>query len=276
MGSERSEENIATVVGSRELLPTRLGDALRNEITEAIVEGRLKPGDALPSEAQIAASNGVSKQVVREAVRELASLGLVHIQQGKATRVRALSAAPLERFFEFAIRGSETGLSEAIELRRILEPSLARLAALWRTESDVEALKLIFGRLESAIGNVPRWIEADLDFHEAVATAAANRLARFQITGLRPIIREVMVSFNSRERRGRADWRATAERHARVLQAIEARDGDAARAAMTRHFEAAEQAIAELFPRTAEGRGGTPGARRGPRGVLPIREGGKG
>ncbi|WP_089173516.1 FadR/GntR family transcriptional regulator [Bosea sp. AS-1] len=229
-----------------DVVPMRLGDAVIQRITQAIHEGRLKPGDSLPSEARIAASFGVSKPIAREAIRQLAAMGVVHIQQGKPTRVQALDAAPLDRFYRFAVRGRANGLTEAVELRRILEPPIAAHSAERRTVEDVEKLDLILARMEDSLGNVPRWIEADLDFHEAVAASSGNRLLDFQIRGLRPVIREVMEIFNSREARGPEDWRRTFERHVRVVEAIRAGDPAAAEAAMNKHFEAAEAAIAEL------------------------------
>ena len=69
--------------GAADVVPMRLGEAVIERITQAIHDGRLKPGDALPSEAQIAASFGVSKPIAREAIRQLAAMGVVHIQQGK-------------------------------------------------------------------------------------------------------------------------------------------------------------------------------------------------
>ncbi|MGN6096822.1 MAG: FCD domain-containing protein, partial [Bosea sp. (in: a-proteobacteria)] len=78
------------------------------------------------------------------------------------------------------------------------------------------------------------------------AAASGNRLLDFQIRGLRPVIREVMEIFNSREARGPDDWQRTFERHVRVVAAIKASDPAAASAAMNKHFEAAEAAIADL------------------------------
>lgn len=229
-----------------DVVPMRLGDAVIQRITQAIHEGRLKPGDSLPSESRIAASFGVSKPIAREAIRQLAAMGVVHIQQGKPTRVQALDAAPLDRFYRFAVRGRANGLTEAVELRRILEPPIAAHSAERRSAEDIEKLDLILARMEDALGNVPRWIEADLDFHEAVAASSGNRLLDFQIRGLRPVIREVMEIFNSREARGPEDWQQTFARHVRVVAAIRSGDSAAAFAAMNKHFEAAEAAIAEL------------------------------
>lgn len=232
--------------GGADVVPTRLGDALIARITDAIHDGRLKPGDALPSEARLAASFGVSKPIAREAIRQLAAMGVVNIQQGKVTRVQALDAAPLDRFFRFAVRGRKTGLTEAVELRRILEPPIAAHSAERRSPADVERLEFILARMEASLGDVPRWIEADLDFHEAVAASSGNRLLDFQIRGLRPVIREVMEIFNSRGARSAADWNRTFQRHVRVVDAIRVGDAQAATSAMNKHFEAAEAAIAEL------------------------------
>lgn len=238
---------IDALLGAEDVAPVRLGEAVIEKLTRAILDGRLKPGDALPSEGRIAASFGVSKQVAREAIRELAAMGVVHIQQGKVTRVRDLDAEPLGRFFRFAVRGSATGLSEAVELRRILEPPTARLAAPARSPAEIADLAAILRRMEQSLGDVPSWIEADLDFHEAIGAMSGNRLLRFQIRALRPIISEIMEIFNSRGNRGPADWRETYDRHVRIFKAIETKDADAAFTAMSQHFEAADAAVKELF-----------------------------
>lgn len=230
-------------------VPSRLGDAVVEKISRAIMEGHLKPGDPLPAESRIAAAFGVSKAVAREAVRDLAARGMVLVQQGKVSRVRAPDAEPLDRFFRFAVRGSANGLSEAIELRRVLEPAAARLAAMRRSADDIAALRAILADMNEALADVPAWIEADIRFHEAIASATGNRLLAFQLRGLRPVNREVMERFNSRDHRGPAEWRETLRRHVIVIDAIEAGDADRAEAAMRAHFAAADAAIRELFPR---------------------------
>ncbi len=256
------EEAEHDVLAGVDLAPSRLGDAVTERFTRAILEGRLKPGDPLPSEGRIAAAFGVSKQVAREAIRELAAMGVVHIQQGKATRVRRPNADPLGRFFRFAAGGTAAGLAEAVELRRTLEPPIARFAALRRTGEELAGLERHYARLEAALADVPAWIEADLDFHEELAVMSGNRFLRLQMQGLRPVIRQVMELFNSRQPRSRTDWRATLRRHERVVAAVAAADGEAAHAAMIGHFEAAEAAIAELFPR-GEAEAGTPAQKQG-------------
>jgi GntR family transcriptional regulator, transcriptional repressor for pyruvate dehydrogenase complex len=229
-------------------IPTRLRDAVLDTLTEAILDGRLKAGDALPSEGRLASSFGISKQVAREAIRELAAMGVVHIQQGKPTRVRAVHAEPLGRFFRFAVRESRDGMREAVELRRVLEPPTAALAAQRRGDDDIARIGELIGRLRAALEDVPAWIEADLDFHESIAAMAGNRLLRLQCVALRPIIREILEAFNAADRsRTRRDWEATLRRHERIAEALIAGDAAAARAAMELHFEAADEAINEIF-----------------------------
>lgn len=235
--------------GAAGIAPTRLGDAVIEKLTQAIMDGRLKPGDPLPSEGRIAEACGISKQIAREAIRDLAAMGVVRIQQGKVARVRKIDAEPLGRFFRFAVRGSKEGLAEAVELRKVLEPPIARLAAARATPEKIDLLRSALRRMEATLEDVPAWIEADLDFHEAVAELSGNRLLYLQLRGLRPVIHEVMELFNARRRRSTAEWRETYQRHAVVLNAVESGKPEAAFDAMAHHFDAADDAIREVFPR---------------------------
>jgi GntR family transcriptional repressor for pyruvate dehydrogenase complex len=251
---------LEALFGAGDVAPSRLGEAVIERLTEAIVEGRLKPGDALPSEGSIAATFGVSKPIAREALRELAAMGVVQVQQGKISRVRAVGAGPLARFYRFAVGTSRRGMEEAVELRRLIEPQAARLSALRRSETQMAAFEAILARMGAAMGDTPRWIEADLAFHAHLGAMAGNRLLALQLEALEPIIRRMMERFNAREPRTPAAWRDTLGRHAAVVGAVRAGDAAASEAAMLAHFSAAETAIAELF---VEGR--RPAARLDPR-----------
>ena len=230
-----------------DITPSRLGDAVIERLTTAILDGRLKPGDALPSEAQIASSFGVSKPIAREALRDLAARGVVQVQQGKVSRVRAIDSGPLSRFYRFAMARTERGLHEAVELRRLLEPPIARFAAERRTAAEIDDVRAILARMQAALGDVPRWIEADLAFHRQMAMMAHNGLVALQMQGLEPIVREMMVAFNARSARTGADWRVTYDRHALIADAIAAGDPDASERAVRAHFAAADHAIVEIF-----------------------------
>ena len=126
-------------------------------LSEAILDGRLPAGGALPSEARLAENFGVSKQVVREAIRQLAALGVLEIGQGRATRVRAMDAEPLGRFWRFAVGDTRAGLAEAVELRRIIEPQVARLAARRAEAEGLAALEAALARMRAAPPGKARW-----------------------------------------------------------------------------------------------------------------------
>ena len=237
------------------IAPSRLGDVVIERLTQAIVDGRLKPGDRLPSEGRIAETFGISKPIAREALRELAAMGVIQVQQGKVGRVRAIDSGPLVRFFRFAVGGTEQGLHNAVELRRLLEPQVARMAAQRGTKEARAALRAILKDMETALGDVPRWIEADLAFHRQIAAMTENSLIILQMQGLEPVIREMMVRFNDRAARKPADWRETYKRHVLVAEAVNKGDAEAAERAMGGHFQAADIAIAEIFGRRGTAKG---------------------
>lgn len=242
------QQDLDDLFGAESAQAVRLGSIVVDKLSQAILDGRLRSGDALPSENQIAAAFGVSKQVAREAIRDLASMGVVRAQQGKVARVCDLDFEPLGRFFRFAVRGNANGLTEAVELRRILEPQAAALSAVRRSQEHLADFARILRRMGESLGDVPDWIEADLDFHGMLGTMCGNRLLRFQLRALRPVIHEIMELFNSPSDRSREDWQQTYQRHEKIYEAIASGDAAAASAAMHEHFGAADERLRSLFP----------------------------
>lgn len=242
------EQQFADLQSKNQLGAPRLGDAVIDLLTRSIVDGHLAPGDPLPSESRIAESFGVSKQVAREAIRELAVLDVVQVQQGKPTRVKALGPEALQRFFRFAIGNSRKGFAEAVELRRILEPPIAELAAMRRNDEQVHQLEQQFEKLSASVGKPNEWLEADMGFHEHITMICGNRLMQFQLFALKGVIRQIAESFTASRTRSAQDWDATFDRHRRIFVAVSAGDAHAARSAMVKHFEVADIAIDELFP----------------------------
>jgi len=247
LSPESQLEDWSAIFDGDDIAPSRLGDAVIERLTQAILDGRLKPGDALPSESRIAARFGISKPIAREALRELAAMGVIHVQQGKTSRVRAIDSGPLARFYRFAIGNSRQGMLDAVELRRMFEPQIARAAAGRRTQADIADLQAILRRMKSALGEIAEWMEADLAFHNHLAVMTHNSLIMLQSKALEPVVGQMMVRFNARTERERPDWEETFQRHAKVADAIITGDAAAAETAMRQHFEAAEAAIAEIY-----------------------------
>lgn len=247
LSTAANSEDLSAIFGGDDIASSRLGDAVIERLTQAILDGRLKPGDALPSESRIAARFGISKPIAREALRELAAMGVIQVQQGKTSRVREIDSGPLARFYRFAIGSSRQGMLDAVELRRMFEPQIARTAAERRTEADILEFRAILERMRSALGQIAAWMEADLAFHNHLAVMTHNSLIMLQSKALEPVVRQMMVRFNARTERQMPDWEATFLRHAKVADAVIAGDATTTEMAMRQHFEAAEAAIAEIY-----------------------------
>jgi GntR family transcriptional repressor for pyruvate dehydrogenase complex len=215
-------------------------------IEQAILSGKWSPGDVLPSEREISAEIGVSRSVVREAIGRLSSLGLVRSVHGSGTRVEAPSDKPITAGYRRLLRQGEFRLSDLAAVRLPLETTIAALAAQHRTE---EHLQRLVGAQE-ILGNPRRGLEAhvqaDLEFHAALAEASGNPL--FGIV-LAPI-QELLIE-SRRRTLGRHGAELAHRHHEAILAAVRAREADGAARAMREHIEAnfqhltADQADAE-------------------------------
>lgn len=233
--------------------PSRLADFVSEAIAAAVFDGRLAPGDPLPSEGEIAREFGVSKPIAREALRQLAGAGLVHTQQGKVSRVKALNGEPLDRIYGFAVRSSLQRLREANEMRLVVETGVARLAAHRQDPAGLKAMKEAVADMDRVVRDPEAFTAADIAFHHGLALATGNTMIRIQMEGLRSVQREVSELFSRRANRTDADWAATVERHRAIYVAIAAGDKERAEAMIVAHYEAADLASLEVAGRSQAG-----------------------
>ncbi|HVW92762.1 MAG TPA: FCD domain-containing protein [Devosia sp.] len=240
------EPSEKTLFATRLSAPPRLADAVSDEIAAAMFDGRISPGEALPSEGEIARDFGVSKPIAREALRQLATAGLITTQQGKVARAKALNGEPVERIYGYAVRSSLTRLREANEMRLVVEAGIARLAAQRRDPAGLAVMQRALGDMEHALRDPDGFTEADILFHLGMALATGNSMIRVQMEGLRSVQRGVSELFSRRSNRTDADWRATIARHAEIHAAIAAGDPTRAQRAIEVHFEAADIASLEV------------------------------
>lgn len=226
--------------------PARLADTVSDAIAAALLDGRISPGEALPSEGAIAKEFGVSKPIAREALRQLTSVGLIFTQQGKVARAKGLSGESLDRIYGYAVRSSLTRLREANEMRRAIETGIARLAAQRREAAGIAAMRLSVDEMRAAIGDPAAFTEADVLFHLGLALSTGNSMIRVQMEGMRSVQREVSELFARRANRSKVDWQATVDRHDALFRAIA--DGDEARAerCVATHYAAADIASFEV------------------------------
>jgi len=189
----------------------------------------------LPAERSLAEQLGVSRTVVREATKRLEQQGLLEVQHGTGIRVVDKLHRPLNGSLELLIPDVAERLQQLNETRLSIEPESAGLAAQRATREQIRALRRIHAELEAAADNAAA-IVADLNFHRAVAEASGNLIFRLILDSL------AEVGLASRQRTiGRIGKAPAIEHHAQVLDAIEARDPEAARQAMRHHILAARE-----------------------------------
>ncbi|MFS8199643.1 FadR/GntR family transcriptional regulator [Streptomyces sp. CWNU-52B] len=216
-----------------------------DELGRRIVGGAWEPGDPLPVEDSLAAEIGVSRGVVREAVKALVAKGMLHVRPRTGTRV--LPPEDWNHLDHDVLRWKQAGDATALlrdtgELRRIVEPEAARLAAERAGPDDVRVLYDCLAAMEAAAARPGRsgYVEADIAFHRALLDAGGNRL-------LGSLGRAVDIALEhsfsvSIQTPGSVE--ASLPGHRAVVRAVEARDPAAAAAAVLAIVEAAEREIA--------------------------------
>ena len=218
---------------------TRIYEEIVRQVKAVIAEGRLKGGDRLPPERDLAEKFVVSRTSVREALRALESLGLVEIRPGEGTFVRQVSIESLVEPLALLMVSQREAIGELFEARRLLEPSLAALAATRATPEEIQEMERILEEQAKEIAGGRTGLAQDAQFHAAIGAAAHNRA----ITRIAHAIMDLLTQ--SREESLNIPGRPTRshEDHRRVLAAIERRDSDGARKAMLDHIEAVERLV---------------------------------
>lgn len=218
---------------------TRIYQEIVRQVKAMIAEGRLKSGDRLPPERDLAEKFLVSRTSVREALRALESLGLIEIRPGEGTFVREVSIDALVEPLALIMVSQREAIGELFEARRLLEPSIAALAAERATPDEVHEMTRILEEQAKEVAAGKTGFAQDAEFHAAVGAAAHNRA----ITRVAQSLMDLLAQ--SREESINTPGRATRSHqdHRRILAAIQHRDPAAARAAMLEHLQAVEALV---------------------------------
>jgi GntR family transcriptional repressor for pyruvate dehydrogenase complex len=234
-----------------------LADRATLQLQSLILNRAFHPGDRLPSERELGERLGVSRTVVREALRTLSTKGLVEVRDGAGAFVRSPSVDLFSELLGICVSHMETGdvtSSHILEMRRILEIEMAGLAAQRRGEEDLAELDRLLGLMARPGSTRNEWARIDYDFHDVVAVASRN-----------PLFPIVLRSISDVLMRGRLmgvrlpDYQTKALYHHRnVYEALKAGSVRKARAAMEAHLREAEQTMRQaLAVESAERRVGS-------------------
>jgi GntR family transcriptional repressor for pyruvate dehydrogenase complex len=211
-------------------------------LSERIITGDFGSQGVLPPEGELATGYGVSRTVIREAMRSLRAQGLVEVAQGKLPRVKPPAPEAAIASLDTLLRRSKGSLLQLIETRRPLEGEIAALAAARVTPEQL-------GELQRAIDaqakdpTLEGQIDADIRFHRILAEATGNPIFVLLLETLNGLMRSSRLktlSYSGSERALRG--------HRAILQAVRARDANKARRAMLEHLTLAERDIKAANP----------------------------
>jgi DNA-binding FadR family transcriptional regulator len=230
-------------------MPTRLRrETLSQQVAEGLIalieQDELAPGALLPSEATLAAEFGVSRPVVREALKALAAKDVITVANGKGAIVQPMTSAPLKDFFQRALRNRHATAIELLEVRKGIEVQSATLAAQRRTAAELSELKAILPALGTAVHDPAAFTSVDTQFHLFVAAASHNKMLHHLIESIREPMQESMRAV-SRRRVTEEQHAFALTAHARIVDAIEQAAPLAAGSAMAAHFDVAISLVQE-------------------------------
>jgi GntR family transcriptional repressor for pyruvate dehydrogenase complex len=237
----------------------RLYEQVVERISDQIFDGSLRKGDQLPNERALAEQFGVSRTVIREAMKTLANTGLIEVRTGQGTFVVDDTAGALKNSIQTLMRvgSDENRLRELVELRELLEPGVAELAARRAERDEIERMQAMIDEMSSHMDDEASYIRADNRFHQLIALASRNRLIPRILDSIVDLLNELrgeIFQVEGGPERGQAH-------HRTILAAIRDRDAPAARMAMEDHLaqvkrdsEFAARKRARLLGQEAQGK----------------------
>ncbi|MDV2682953.1 FadR/GntR family transcriptional regulator [Alkalihalophilus lindianensis] len=222
----------------------KVSEVIREQLEEMIREGEVKPGEKLDSVEKLAKEFNVSRSAVREALSALRAVGLITIRQGEGTFVNKydfsnmFAPVTVERII------SKQEMLELFQVRKIIEVGAASLAALYRTEEDLQEMKTALVEMEQAAGNEDLGEKADVKFHLALARATGNSILKDMMQQLSDTLGKTM--YESR-RIGLFSDKPTFDRlqveHEAIFEAIENQDANKANEKMLEHLKNVENTL---------------------------------
>lgn len=231
-GSSALDGNGEPRMEYHEVKRDRLYVDILDQIQDFIVRQQLKPGDKLPPERQLINEFGVSRTVVREAIRALEERGLVEVKHGSGVYVAEPSMDSVTDSLALHLRVSGSSLMPLLEVREILEVEIAGLAAERATDEDLEQMEKTLRRGTELLDSPGEYVEEDLRFHELLTKATHNEVL--------PILLNPLAELLWKSRRVTIEPPGSTELaskgHRKIFEAVKNKDKKRAREAMREHL----------------------------------------
>jgi len=232
-------------LSSREVLfdkvpRTRLSEQIADQIESLILASRLRQGDKLPAERELAAMFGVSRAAIREAIKLLEERGLVQARGGRGAFVTAPGLDPLASTINIAFQMQDCTADDLYEARWCLESFIVRLAAERATEIDIARMEAAIAVMDSNLENPKLFMPADVEFHAALAAATHNPLF---VVMSQPLVRMILTFGHLGFSYGHVIERH--QNHQRLLECIKRRDADGAEEVIRLHLNLSRAAFSD-------------------------------
>ena len=231
----------------QKVTPEKLSAAVTRQIEKLILRGILRPGERLPAERELADKLGVSRPSLREAIADLQDKGLLTTRAGAGIYVADVLGSAFSDALIRLFADHDEAVFDYIGFRRDLEGLAACRAARLASDTDLQVIQTIMDKMEAAHKKTNPADEARLDaeFHMAIIEASHNVIMLHMMRSMFQLLREGVfynrqVMFKQRTTRG-----ALLDQHRAINVAIQARDPDAARAAINAHLNYVEKALAD-------------------------------
>jgi GntR family transcriptional repressor for pyruvate dehydrogenase complex len=215
------------------------------QLASELTRGRWKPGEKLPSEAELCKAFNVGRSTLREALKSLAFIGLIRMRAGGGSYVSEQRSRYLDGpLFAKGVLNTEKDITDLTEARLLLETEVAGLCAQRATEQDFEILDQILKQMKTAIdegGDAFR--ELDLGFHLAIAMGSKNQV----LSELLKHIREALQELITKSLLLPAGTEMSYKQHREIFEALKQRSSAGARKAMRSHLRAFQRGYKVLF-----------------------------
>ncbi len=222
-------ENIYTPIQS-----SKVFEQIAEQIEKRILGGELRSGDRLPTERELSEQFHASRTAVREAMKTLAQKGLVDMRPGRGTIVIDGTSQAMRHSIGLMMKIGQAGSSaNLVEVREIIEPEIAALAAVRATDEEIAAMREAVEVMDANLHEANAYIAADNDFHRALAKGTQNVLILTLVDSIVDLLseqRKQIFSTSGAPERGQIH-------HKRILDRVVRRDAEAAREAMHAHLQ---------------------------------------
>jgi GntR family transcriptional repressor for pyruvate dehydrogenase complex len=214
-------------------------------LEEAILCGSLKVGEKLPSEQSLADQFGVSRNIMREAMRNVKARGLLEVKNGDGSYITKPKSTDLSDMMNRFMVLNDLTIRDYFEIRSVLEVKACELAALRATEEDIENLENIVCEMRSNLHVREKVALLDFKFHQTIASVTKNPL----FSSLLQPLKSIMINLFDYAYSARA-LEETKNGHMRIIEALREKNPELARAAMTRHIEVSESNLTLIAQQT--------------------------